>query len=66
MSYGDFVINHDTFAWYTHGTAQFYPYHRMLVWMFEQALQSTGYSGAQPYIDWSTHSSVCILFYFLF
>ncbi|KAJ3415186.1 hypothetical protein HDV05_005466 [Chytridiales sp. JEL 0842] len=58
MSFFDFVKNHDDYAYYTHSTPVFFPYHRALVYLWEQAIQSTGqYSGGVPYIDWATHAT---------
>ncbi|KAJ3209034.1 hypothetical protein HDU83_000127 [Entophlyctis luteolus] len=37
---------------WAHGSAEFYPYHRAMVWKFEQAMQTAGWSGGVVYWDW--------------
>lgn len=52
--YDDFVGTHIVQAGETHFVGIFYPYHRLLVSSFEQALRiECGYAGAQPYWDWT-------------
>ncbi|KAJ3412408.1 hypothetical protein HDV05_000766 [Chytridiales sp. JEL 0842] len=54
MSYYDFTENHSLNAGYTHGSAQFFPYHRALMHLWEQAIISTGqYTEGIPYIDFT-------------
>lgn len=41
-----------------HGAGVFYPWHRYVVWHFEEALRNEcNYTGAQPYWDWHLDSS---------
>ncbi|KAJ3405359.1 hypothetical protein HDU80_001497 [Chytriomyces hyalinus] len=59
MSWHDFVVTHSENAFWSHGNAQFYPYHRAMVWQFEKAIISTGLWPASkgiPYWDWSAVS----------
>ncbi|KAI8610442.1 hypothetical protein BC830DRAFT_1145730, partial [Chytriomyces sp. MP71] len=59
MSWHDFVITHSNNAYWAHGNAQFYPYHRAMMWMFENAIISTGLwpsNKGVPYFDWSAMS----------
>ncbi|KAJ3204516.1 hypothetical protein HDU67_009455 [Dinochytrium kinnereticum] len=56
MSFADFVYIHVSAAYYVHATAQFYPFHRAMVWAWEAAVQSAGYNGGVPYWDWSRDS----------
>lgn len=52
--YDDFVVSHIQNALLVHFSGAFLPYHRRFVWLYEQALRSEcGYTGAQPYWDWS-------------
>ncbi|TPX71631.1 hypothetical protein CcCBS67573_g06101 [Chytriomyces confervae] len=59
MSWHDFVQTHSRNAFWAHGNAQFYPYHRAMMWQFEEAIISTGLwpsSTGVPYFDWSAMS----------
>ncbi|KAJ3259018.1 hypothetical protein HDU77_002009 [Chytriomyces hyalinus] len=59
MAWHDFVIGHSNNAFWAHGNAQFYPYHRAMLWQFENALISTGLWPSNkgiPYFDWSAMS----------
>ncbi|KAJ3011297.1 UNVERIFIED_CONTAM: hypothetical protein HDU68_001756 [Siphonaria sp. JEL0065] len=59
ISYYDFVNIHARASPYAHGSAEFYPYHRAQVWIWEQALHSTGIwppNMGAPYWDWTTVS----------
>ncbi|KAJ3071749.1 hypothetical protein HDU98_004880 [Podochytrium sp. JEL0797] len=59
MSWHDFAITHSDNSFWAHGNAQFYPYHRAMLWQFEQAIHSTGIYPATvgvPYFDWSAMS----------
>ncbi|KAJ3026987.1 UNVERIFIED_CONTAM: hypothetical protein HDU68_004688 [Siphonaria sp. JEL0065] len=59
MSWADFTITHSHNSYWAHGNAQFYPYHRAMLWQFEVALHSTGLWPANmgtPYFDWSAMS----------
>ncbi|KAJ3122459.1 hypothetical protein HK100_011986 [Physocladia obscura] len=71
MSLNDFVQTHSHNAYWAHvsivaiffpnpiGNAQFYPYHRALMWNWELALRSTGIWPSTigvPYFDWSAMS----------
>jgi hypothetical protein len=58
MSYWDFTENHSLNAPYTHGSAQFFPYHRAMLHIWEQALLSTGiWKQGMPYIDFAANSN---------
>ncbi|KAJ3072705.1 hypothetical protein HDU98_003077 [Podochytrium sp. JEL0797] len=48
----DFVNLHARASPWAHGSAEFYPYHRAMMWKFEQAMQSVGWVGGVPYYDW--------------
>ncbi|KAJ3221876.1 hypothetical protein HDU81_010275 [Chytriomyces hyalinus] len=68
MSWHDFVVTHSENAFWSHGNAQFYPYHRAMVWQFEKAIISTGLWPASkgiPYWDWSAVSQVHYLRHYL-
>ncbi|KAJ3215384.1 hypothetical protein HDU81_001427, partial [Chytriomyces hyalinus] len=59
MAWHDFVQTHSRNAYWAHGNAQFYPYHRAMMWQFENALISTGEWPSNmgvPYFDWSAMS----------
>ncbi|KAI8615682.1 hypothetical protein BC830DRAFT_1121509 [Chytriomyces sp. MP71] len=59
MGYHDFAITHSAEAYWSHGCAKFYPYHRAMLFMFEEALISTGVWPSNmgiPYFDWSAMS----------
>ncbi|KAI8847826.1 hypothetical protein BC829DRAFT_230186 [Chytridium lagenaria] len=59
MSFNDFVQLHTSAAYFVHATAQFYPFHRAMVWAWERALRSTSsrYSDITvPYWEWSLDS----------
>ncbi|KAJ3130793.1 hypothetical protein HK100_007483 [Physocladia obscura] len=56
MSYDDFVQTHVENAVWTHGNAQFYPYHRALMHQFDLAIASTGWTGGVIYWDWPSVS----------
>jgi tyrosinase len=43
-------------AFWAHGNAQFFPYHRGMLRMFELALQSVGWAKGLIYWDWSAES----------
>ncbi|KAJ3235055.1 hypothetical protein HDU81_000873 [Chytriomyces hyalinus] len=50
----DFSYIHFTVVGRVHGTAQFLPWHRTLILLFEFALQDfCGYKGTLPYWDWT-------------
>ncbi|KAJ3284022.1 hypothetical protein HDU76_008365 [Blyttiomyces sp. JEL0837] len=57
MSYGDFVAAHVVNVGFAHGNAQFLPFHRAMMKMWELALNANGYPGAAPYWDWATDAS---------
>jgi len=51
--YDDFLAAHIIQAPLVHFTGSLLPFHRTLVWAYEQALRNEcGYKGAQPYWDW--------------
>ncbi|KAI8822909.1 uncharacterized protein EV422DRAFT_522645 [Fimicolochytrium jonesii] len=55
--YDDLVYVHMQFAALTHNTAQFLPWHRYFIGIYEKLLrEQCGYSGAVPYWDWSLDS----------
>ncbi|KAJ3307755.1 hypothetical protein HDU76_004392 [Blyttiomyces sp. JEL0837] len=56
IGYYDFVSTHTHNAAWAHANSQFYPYHRAMLFMFEQALANNGWSGGVPYMDWSWYS----------
>ncbi|KAJ3393948.1 hypothetical protein HDU80_010612, partial [Chytriomyces hyalinus] len=59
MGWHDFVITHAREAYWAHGNAQFYPYHRAMMWQFEQAMIATGIWPSNmgvPYFDWPAMS----------
>ncbi|KAI8612095.1 hypothetical protein BC830DRAFT_1231467 [Chytriomyces sp. MP71] len=59
MSWHDFVVAHSDTVFWAHGNAEFYPFHRAMVWMFEQAIISTDLMPpgmGVPYFDWSIKS----------
>ncbi|KAI9352031.1 hypothetical protein BDR26DRAFT_850243 [Obelidium mucronatum] len=59
MAWHDFVQTHSKEAFWTHGNAQFYPYHRAMMWQFELAIISTGIWPSDmgvPYFDWPAMS----------
>ncbi|KAJ3103760.1 hypothetical protein HDU97_009856 [Phlyctochytrium planicorne] len=62
MAYVDFTDLHVSAARYVHGTQQFYPFHRAMMWAWDQAVISAGarYDDgspmASPYWDWSRDS----------
>ncbi|KAJ3303949.1 hypothetical protein HDU76_005274, partial [Blyttiomyces sp. JEL0837] len=58
MSYGDFVVAHVVNVGFAHGNAQFFPFHRAMMKMWELALNANGYPGAAPYWDWASDASV--------
>ena len=54
--YDDFAASHIIEAGFIHFTATLFPWHRVLVWEYEQALRNEcGYTGAQPYWDWTLY-----------
>ncbi|KAG0150760.1 hypothetical protein CROQUDRAFT_652007 [Cronartium quercuum f. sp. fusiforme G11] len=51
--YDDFESVHDRSRPDVHWVARFLPWHRHFIHLYEQALQSCGYTGALPRWDWS-------------
>ncbi|KAE9968346.1 hypothetical protein BLS_005896 [Venturia inaequalis] len=52
--YDDFVATHINQTNHIHSTSRFLPWHRYLVWSYENALRTEcGYVGAQPYYNWA-------------
>ncbi|KAF4309645.1 Tyrosinase [Botryosphaeria dothidea] len=52
--YDDFVVAHINQTFYVHNNANFLGWHRYFTWSYEQALRNEcGYTGAQPYWDWT-------------
>ncbi|KAI9358651.1 hypothetical protein DFJ73DRAFT_957722 [Zopfochytrium polystomum] len=56
LSLGDFTATHSAKAFYAHGNAQFFPYHRAMLWNFDQALQTVGWKIGPVYFDWALYS----------
>ncbi|KAI8615681.1 hypothetical protein BC830DRAFT_278515 [Chytriomyces sp. MP71] len=59
MSWHDFVITHSHNSFWAHGNAQFYLYHRAMLWQFEEALISTEKwpsTTGIPFFDWPAMS----------
>ncbi|KAJ3022797.1 UNVERIFIED_CONTAM: hypothetical protein HDU68_008937 [Siphonaria sp. JEL0065] len=56
VSFYDFVVTHTNNAYWAHGNAQFYPYHRAMTWQFDLALQSVGWTNGLVYWDWPAMS----------
>ncbi|KAI9331756.1 cytochrome P450 [Obelidium mucronatum] len=52
MSLQDFTNLHSRASPYAHGSAQFYPYHRAMTSVFEQALEAVGWNFGAVYLDW--------------
>ncbi|KAJ3130422.1 hypothetical protein HK100_008046 [Physocladia obscura] len=52
ISLKDFTNFHARASPWAHGSAEFYPYHRAMVYVFEQAMQTAGWSGGVVYWDW--------------
>ncbi|KAI0153378.1 hypothetical protein BJ166DRAFT_500349 [Pestalotiopsis sp. NC0098] len=51
--YEDFVAAHISDVWNAHFVGAFYPWHRWLLFHFEQEIQSCGYKDGLPYWDWT-------------
>ncbi|KAH7390635.1 hypothetical protein BKA66DRAFT_459432 [Pyrenochaeta sp. MPI-SDFR-AT-0127] len=51
--YEDFLGTHIVQATNIHFVGIFYPWHRLMLVVYEKMMQSCGYSGAQPYWDWT-------------
>ncbi|EGG12889.1 uncharacterized protein MELLADRAFT_30131, partial [Melampsora larici-populina 98AG31] len=51
--YDDFESVHDRSRPNVHWVAQFLPWHRHFIHLYEQALQSCGYNGGLPRWNWS-------------
>ncbi|OJD38712.1 tyrosinase central domain protein [Diplodia corticola] len=52
--YDDWVVTHINQTNYIHFSASFLTWHRWFTWEYEQALRNEcGYTGAQPYWDWT-------------
>lgn len=56
MSLYDFVADHTQAAGVTHGNAQFYPFHRAMLYLWETTLAANGWTGGVVYWDWSAVS----------
>ncbi|KAJ3025825.1 UNVERIFIED_CONTAM: hypothetical protein HDU68_006605 [Siphonaria sp. JEL0065] len=56
VSFYDFVASHTNNAYWAHGNAQFYPYHRAMTWQFDLALQTVGWTNGLVYWDWPAMS----------
>ncbi|KAJ3066459.1 hypothetical protein HDU98_010199 [Podochytrium sp. JEL0797] len=52
ISLHDFVNIHARSSPWAHGSAEFYPYHRAMMWKYEQALATVGWTIGAPYWDW--------------
>ncbi|KAJ4985111.1 tyrosinase central domain protein [Stagonosporopsis vannaccii] len=46
---GDHILQTNT----NHFVGHFYPWHRLLIWSYEQEIRNCGFDGAQPYWDWA-------------
>ncbi|KAJ3102030.1 Vacuolar protein-sorting-associated protein 36 [Phlyctochytrium planicorne] len=61
-AFADFTELHVRAAGVVHGTAMFYPFHRAMMWAFDQALYDAGFRGddgqqiGAAYWDWSIDS----------
>ncbi|RSL38054.1 hypothetical protein CEP53_015221 [Fusarium sp. AF-6] len=49
----DFLGDHILQTGPNHFTGYFYPWHRLLIAMYEREIRKCGFKGAQPYWDWS-------------
>lgn len=56
MSLYDFVADHTQAAGVSHGNAQFYPFHRSMMYLWETTLTANGWTGGAVYWDWSVVS----------
>lgn len=56
MSLYDFVADHTQVGGVTHGNAQFYPFHRAMLYLWETTLAANGWTGGLVYWDWSAVS----------
>ncbi|KAJ3071744.1 hypothetical protein HDU98_004875 [Podochytrium sp. JEL0797] len=56
ISFYDFVETHTNNAYWAHGNAQFYPYHRAMMHQWDLALQTVGWTSGSVYWDWSAMS----------
>jgi hypothetical protein len=56
MSWYDLVADHVRGAGVAHGNAQFYPFHRVMIFLWEATLVSNGWDGGAVYWDWSAVS----------
>lgn len=54
--YDDFPYVHAQLNIEIHFVAQFLPWHRLFVHMYESALKNCGYTGTMPYWDWTQDS----------
>lgn len=55
--YDDFVAIHINQTAAIHGTANFLSWHRLFIWVYEQALRNEcGYRGYQPYWNWGKYA----------
>ncbi|KAI8615806.1 hypothetical protein BC830DRAFT_257642 [Chytriomyces sp. MP71] len=57
MSLDDFTATHSRNAYVAHNNAQFLPYHRAMLYRFDQALQSVNWFGGVPYLDEAAYAS---------
>ncbi|KAJ3106067.1 hypothetical protein HDU97_007070 [Phlyctochytrium planicorne] len=59
MSFRDFTALHAQAAPYVHSTAQFYPFHRVMMWAWDQAIISAGGpADGSPEWDWSMEAAM--------
>ncbi|KAJ3106066.1 hypothetical protein HDU97_007069 [Phlyctochytrium planicorne] len=59
MSFRDFTALHAQAAPYVHGSAQFYPFHRVMMWAWDQAIISAGGpDDGSPEWDWSMEAAM--------
>lgn len=52
----EFVADHSQQAHWVHGNAQFYPFHRAMLHLYEKTLAANGWPGGLVYWDWSAVS----------
>ncbi|RDL40017.1 uncharacterized protein BP5553_04357 [Venustampulla echinocandica] len=55
--YDDFVYVHNSLTDRIHGVAQFLPWHRYFIHVYEQALKDCGYTGVAMYWNWAADSA---------
>ncbi|PKS13374.1 hypothetical protein jhhlp_000145 [Lomentospora prolificans] len=61
--YEDFLGIHIVQADEVHFTGGFYPYHRLLLYLYEQELHTCGWPGGVPYWDWTLDNANSTAFF---